>query len=131
LYELKRNIVDPIDQYTTVLFGGSGKATVEAVLSFVIGEGKLLIVSNGAYGERMAEIVEVYGINYKVFSSLPILAGYDFERMHDYLYRYGITIYPGKIGQLSSFRIANIGEIDHQDITYFLEKLKGYLDTIR
>lgn len=318
------SLVAPINQYTTVLFGGSGTATVEAVLSSVIGEGKLLIISNGAYGERMAEIVEAYGIDYEVFSSSPILplvleeieqalqrnqnvfthvavvhhettsgllndidrlghicarynvdlivdamssygaipidmkksqisflisssnkniqgmagigfviadrdklqalqhntpknyylnlykqyayfektgqmrftppvqtfyalkqaiietqregveqryarytrswetlikgldqleleylvplehhskiittiqepaiAGYDFDHMHDYLYEYGITIYPGKIGQLSSFRIANIGDINHQDITYFLEKLKGYLDTIR
>ncbi|WIM39804.1 2-aminoethylphosphonate--pyruvate transaminase [Paenibacillus sp. PK4536] len=318
------SLVAPINQYTTVLFGGSGTAAVEAVLSSVIGEGKLLIISNGAYGERMAEIVEAYGIDYEVFSSSPILplvldeieqvlqrnqnvfthvavvhhettsgllndidrlghicarynvdlivdamssygaipidmkqsqisflisssnkniqgmagigfvianreklqalqhhtpknyylnlykqyayfektgqmrftppvqtfyalkqaiietqregveqryarytrswetlikgldqleleylvplehhskiittiqepaiAGYDFDHMHDYLYEYGITIYPGKIGQLSSFRIANIGDINHQDITYFLEKLKGYLDTIR
>lgn len=318
------SLVAPIDQYTTVLFGGSGTAAVEAVLSSVIGEGKLLIISNGAYGERMAEIVEAYSIDYEVFSSSPILplvldeieqvlqhnqnifthvavvhhettsgllndidrlgqlcarynvdlivdamssygaipidmpqsnisflisssnkniqgmagigfvianrdklqalqhytpknyylnlykqyayfektgqmrftppvqtfyalkqaiietqiegveqryarytrsweiliqgldqlgleylvplehhskiittiqepaiTGYDFDDMHDYLYGYGITIYPGKIGQLSSFRIANIGDINYEDITYFLQKLKEYLDTIR
>lgn len=318
------SFVAPTDQFTTVLFGGSGTAAVEAVLSSVVGEGKLLIISNGAYGERMAEIVGAYGIDHEVFSSSPIMPlafdeieqvlqhnsnvfthvavvhhettsgilndinklgqlcarynidlivdamssygaipidmphshisflisssnknlqgmagisfvianraklqalqnhtprnyylnlyrqyeyfektgqmrftppvqtfyalkqaiietqqegvaeryqryarswetliagldqlelkylvplehhskiittiqeptidGYDFDQMHDYLYRYGITIYPGKIGKLSSFRIANIGEIDHQDITYFLEKLSDYLNTIR
>jgi len=45
------------DDYTTVLMQGSGTFTVEAALGSVIPpEGKLLVISNGAYGERMAQI---------------------------------------------------------------------------
>ena len=47
------------EEYTTVLMQGSGSFGVEAVLTSVVGEGeKLLIVANGAYGERMADIAE-------------------------------------------------------------------------
>ncbi|WP_322906543.1 2-aminoethylphosphonate aminotransferase [Paenibacillus campi] len=58
--------------YDTVLFGGSGTAAVEAVIASVIGEGKLLIVSNGAYGERMAEIAAVYRLHVETLHSSPI-----------------------------------------------------------
>lgn len=64
--------VAPKNKYETVLFGGSGTAAVESVLTSVIGSGQLLIVSNGAYGERMAEIAEVYDIDHEVLRSSPI-----------------------------------------------------------
>ena len=45
--------------YTVVLMQGSGTFGVESVLTSVIGrEDKLLIASNGAYGERMGDIAE-------------------------------------------------------------------------
>ena len=37
----------------------------------------------------------------------------EFLELHDYLYSMGITIYPGKINELNTFRIANIGDINH------------------
>jgi len=52
---------------------------------------------------------------------------YSFDGMHDYLYERGFTIYPGKGAKKNSFRIANIGAIDRDDITRFLEVLKDYL----
>lgn len=46
-------------EYTAVLMQGSGTFGVEAVLSGIVGENeKLLIVSNGSYGERMADIAK-------------------------------------------------------------------------
>lgn len=57
------------EDYTTVLFGGSGTAAVESVLSSVIGEDVILIVNNGAYGERMCQIADVYKLNYIEFLS--------------------------------------------------------------
>ncbi|ASR48227.1 2-aminoethylphosphonate--pyruvate transaminase [Paenibacillus kribbensis] len=65
--------VAPKSEYDTVLFSGSGTAAVESVISSVIGEGKLLILSNGAYGERMAEIAQVYHIDYEVLESSSVL----------------------------------------------------------
>jgi 2-aminoethylphosphonate-pyruvate transaminase len=54
----------------TVLFGGSGTAADEAMLSSCVpGGGRLLIVDNGAYGARMAKIAEVYKLDFEVFKS--------------------------------------------------------------
>jgi len=54
----------------TVLFGGSGTAADEAMISSCVPDGgKLLIVDNGAYGERFAKIASVYKLNFEVFKS--------------------------------------------------------------
>jgi 2-aminoethylphosphonate-pyruvate transaminase len=63
----------------TVLFGGSGTAADEVMISSCVPPGgKLLVLDNGAYGERMAKIAAVYGLNFEVFKSsgfLPLDAG--------------------------------------------------------
>ncbi|MEI6288896.1 MAG: 2-aminoethylphosphonate--pyruvate transaminase [Chloroflexota bacterium] len=52
------------EHYTTVLLPGSGTFGVEAVISSVIpGDGKLLIIINGAYGQRMMKIANAHKIN--------------------------------------------------------------------
>lgn len=57
------------EEYTVVLMQGSGTFGVESVLTSVIGSGdKVLICTNGAYGERMADITEHAGIAYQVYS---------------------------------------------------------------
>ena len=66
------NFVGSNDKYTTVLFGGSGTASVEAILSSVVEDGTILIINNGAYGKRMCEIAEIYNLNYIEFKSSPI-----------------------------------------------------------
>ncbi|WP_271811845.1 2-aminoethylphosphonate aminotransferase [Clostridium beijerinckii] len=59
-------------KYTTILFGGSGTAAVEAILSSVVDNKTILIINNGAYGKRMCEIAEIYNLNYIEFKSSPI-----------------------------------------------------------
>ena len=52
-------------EYTAVLMQGSGTFGVESVLSSVVGaQDKLLICSNGAYGERQVQICEWNRIPY-------------------------------------------------------------------
>ncbi|OAB41467.1 2-aminoethylphosphonate aminotransferase [Paenibacillus glacialis] len=60
----------------------------------------------------------------------PICDGYDFQKMHDFFYNKGFTIYPGKVEKLNTFRIANIGDITHHDIEAFLVLLEIYLRDI-
>jgi len=49
--------------YDTVLMQGSGTFGVESVISTVIPfDGHLLLISNGAYGDRIGEMTRVYGI---------------------------------------------------------------------
>ncbi len=54
----------------------------------------------------------------------PTNTHYSFNKMHDLLYEKGFTIYSGKIGGMNTFRIANIGNIDYNDINSFLETLE-------
>ncbi|MCZ8515782.1 2-aminoethylphosphonate--pyruvate transaminase [Paenibacillus filicis] len=68
--ELTRLAADP-NHYTTVLFGGSGTAAVESMLSSAVDNGMTIIINNGAYGKRMCEIAEAYGLNYLEFKSPP------------------------------------------------------------
>jgi len=51
------------EEYTAVVLTGSGTAAVEsAIVSLVPENGKLLILSNGVYGERISNITSVRGI---------------------------------------------------------------------
>jgi len=62
-------VVHAGDTYTTVLLGGSGTAGVEAAISSAVPtEGRLLVIDNGAYGARVAQIAAAYGIAHDVES---------------------------------------------------------------
>jgi 2-aminoethylphosphonate-pyruvate transaminase len=50
-------LATPADGYTAVLMQGSGTFSVEAAIGTALpADGKLLVLANGAYGERMVEI---------------------------------------------------------------------------
>ena len=63
------SLVADKEQYTTVLFGGSGTAAVESILSSVMNDGVIVIINNGAYGKRMCEIAEAYGLDWVEYLS--------------------------------------------------------------
>ena len=44
---------------------------------------------------------------------------WDFEKVHDYCYERGFTIYPGKISTTNTFRLCALGAIDEADIRDF------------
>ena len=53
------------ENYTTVLMQGSGSFAVEACLGSALpADGKLLILTNGRYGDRMVDMAKVLDINY-------------------------------------------------------------------
>ena len=55
---------DP-DKYTSVLFCGSGTLNIDVCINSLLPEGKkVLIINNGAYSTRAAEICEYYGLDY-------------------------------------------------------------------
>ena len=49
---------------------------------------------------------------------------WDFERVHDYCYERGFTIYPGKISTTNTFRLCALGTIDAPDIEAFFRVLR-------
>jgi 2-aminoethylphosphonate-pyruvate transaminase len=52
-----------VGEYACVLMQGSGTFAIESVISSVIpSDGKLLVLVNGAYGRRIAQIARVHGI---------------------------------------------------------------------
>lgn len=53
---------------------------------------------------------------------------WDFERVHDYCYEHGFTIYPGKISTTDTFRLCALGAIDKEDIEAFFVVLKEALE---
>ena len=55
------------EEYTAVLMQGSGTFGVESALTSSVGrDGKLLILANGAYGERMEDIARHAGLKYRI-----------------------------------------------------------------
>lgn len=52
---------------------------------------------------------------------------WDFEKVHDYCYERGFTIYPGKISTTNTFRLCSLGNIDVQDIYKFFVVMKDAL----
>ena len=67
--ELTKIVADP-EEYTTIMFGCSGTGADEAMVCSVVPEnGKLLVIDNGSYGNRIAKIAGVHKLNYDVFTS--------------------------------------------------------------
>ena len=55
---LVRVYPDAADDYTAVLFTGSGTAAVEAMIGSLVGRSdRALVVENGVYGERIASML--------------------------------------------------------------------------
>lgn len=60
-------VVHQGDAYAAVLVCGSGTAAVEAAIATAVPpEGRLLVVDNGAYGARMADVARAYGLSHDV-----------------------------------------------------------------
>lgn len=54
---------------------------------------------------------------------------WSFEKVHDYCYERGFTIYPGKISSANTFRLCALGAIDEADIKNFFVVFKDALET--
>ena len=57
----------------------------------------------------------------------PDDVNWDFEKVHDYCYERGFTIYPGKITGTDTFRLCALGAIDEEDIVRFFEVFEDAL----
>lgn len=69
------------DDYTSVLLTGSGTAMVEAMIASGVPEqGRLLVMQNGVYGDRIARIAKIHGIACNVVAC-PIVQRHDLEEV--------------------------------------------------
>ena len=55
---------------------------------------------------------------------------YSFTALHDYAKSFGFTISPGKLGNIDTFRIANMGDIKPKEMTHFTCALRNYMHSI-
>lgn len=63
--DLVRIVHGDLDEYTSVLFCGSGTINIDVCINSLLPQGKkILIVNNGAYSARAAEVCEYYGLEY-------------------------------------------------------------------
>ena len=86
--------------------------------------------------ETLLEVIEQTGLEMllpksqhsKLLTAIvePKSPEYNFNEMHNYFYKNHVTIYPGKGAKKNTFRIANIGAIDYQDMKVFNELLLQY-----
>ena len=53
---------------------------------------------------------------------------WEFDKIHDYCYEKGFTIYPGKIEQQGTFRLCALGAIDENDIEDFWKVFEEALE---
>lgn len=69
------------DDYTAVLMQGSGSFSVESMITTLVPrDGRLLVVANGAYGDRLAQIAAVAGVDH-VVHDVGELARPDLDRL--------------------------------------------------
>jgi len=65
------DVVNARSSHEAVLIGSSGTGAVEsAITSCSSGKKKVLIIDNGAYGDRMAQMCDVYGIAHDVYKEV-------------------------------------------------------------
>ncbi|WP_075981205.1 2-aminoethylphosphonate aminotransferase [Bacillus massilinigeriensis] len=98
------------EEYTTVLFGGSGTAAVESILSSVIGKDAVIIINNGAYGKRMCQIANAYDLAYLPFESavdIPI----NIQQLEEFI-------------QQSSYPISHLAVVHNETTTGLLNPIK-------
>ena len=82
---------------------------------------------------RLKDLGFKFLLNYKDESNIlltihePINERFNYEEMHDYLYSNGITIYPGRLTNKKTFRLAIIGDLYKNDIEKTIICIEQYL----
>lgn len=107
------------DNYTTILFGGSGTAAVEAIISSVVDKQNILIINNGAYGKRMCEIAEIYNLNYIEYKSSPIEA-MNLNELEEIIKKHNVEKKSGDCGIINHLAV-----IHHETTTGLLNDVKA------
>ncbi|MBA2352972.1 MAG: 2-aminoethylphosphonate aminotransferase [Burkholderiales bacterium] len=100
-------------QWAAVLLTGSGTAAVEAMISSLVPEnGRLLILENGVYGERMSAMARVYHLDH-VSLQHPWLAPLDVDRIEACI----------EAAVAENRRITHIAIVHHETTTGRLNRL--------
>lgn len=91
---------------------------------------------NEAIHKGLDDLRLEYVIDRKKESGLVVSVKYpqhpnwNFEKIHDYCYSSGFTIYPGKISTSDTFRLCSLGAIDIEDIKAFFKTFEKGLNEL-
>lgn len=78
--DLVKIVHGDLDKYTAVLFTGSGTINIDACVNSLVPEGKkILVLNNGAYSGRAAEVARYYHMDH-INLELPITEPIDVAR---------------------------------------------------
>ncbi|MCR5290540.1 MAG: 2-aminoethylphosphonate--pyruvate transaminase [Treponema sp.] len=89
----------------------------------------ILVASLKEIGLKML-VKEEYQSHFITAILIPETPKYSFEALHDYSRSFGFTIYPGKLGNINTFRIANMGDIKPEEMKRFTGILRDYMHSI-
>lgn len=113
-------------------------ATIQALKEyFEVGEEAKFARHKAVYEaihQGLAELGFKTVIDPKIESGLVVSVLYPddpnftFEKIHDYCYERGFTIYPGKISTTNTFRLCALGTITPEDIQQFFVALKEAME---
>ena len=96
------------EKWTAVLLTGSGTSAMEAMLISLVPEnGRVLIIENGVYGERLGKIADIYNIAY--------------QTLH---YDWGQAIQACDVETLLSGEISHVALVHHETTTGRLNNLE-------
>ncbi|SQD78833.1 pyridoxal-phosphate-dependent aminotransferase family protein [Moritella yayanosii] len=79
------------DNYRAVVITGSGTAANESILSSVVGDQHILVLSNGEFGERLNNISNIHNKNTHHLS-FPWGESFDFKKIEAYLTQHRIDV---------------------------------------
>ena len=78
------DLVEDNKEAKAVLFCGSGTLAIESVISSVVGNDRLMVVVNGAYGERIVEMAKCHNLNFIEFES-DYFSSIDFDKLDQFI----------------------------------------------
>ena len=81
--DLVKIVHGDLNKYTAVLFTGSGTINIDACVNSLVPEGKkILVLNNGAYSARAAEVAEYYHMDH-INLKLPITEPIDVDKAEE------------------------------------------------
>lgn len=83
--------IEQRNQYNAVVITGSGTAANEAMLSSVVGQGHILILSNGEFGDRLHNISKIHNTNTHLIE-VPWGQKFDLQHIEAYLRLHNIDV---------------------------------------
>ena len=105
LFEIKN-----VNNYSAVFITGSGTAANEAILSSVVGNKNILVLSNGEFGERLHSISQIHNVNTYLLE-FPWGKKFDLEVIDSFVKKNKIDIIAMVHHETSSGMLNSMGDI--------------------